>query len=186
MPSRFENLLLFFHDIDEDSYASSLNGKLLLTTEDEPLEKQVHGYVLNESLYSFGRYMRRHNQPLDRKFDFKQMFDAAAEGFDFSAERYITYLMRKNGKPNPFRVDIAVGEFEFHVCDSMEEAREVGKGLDGKPDIIPLWSELVIDRQTLSDLFNMRKVAWREADPEIVFNPSAYMRQKLAFPEFTP
>lgn len=187
MPSKFENLLLHFHDIEDTAYTYPLNNKLVLTSEDEPESNMVFGFVLNESMPDrLGRYMRRKNQPLSEKFNFMQMFDAGTSDFEFEEHHFTTFLMRKNGEKNPYPV-FKFGEFEAYVCETDEEIKHVGENLaKHEPKMITLYSQLMVNRQTLTGLFNMRKVDWREADPDIVLNPSAYMRQKLAFPGSEP
>lgn len=185
-PDDFKTKLVYFHDIDKESHTFSLNNRLMLVSEDEPGSGYVFGYVLNEPMRDrLGRMMKLENQPLSEKFNFVQVFDAGADNFEFSESHFMTFLMRENHKPNPYPVD-KFGPFEAMVCESWEEARHVGENLATRPNTIVLYSQLMVNRDTMVGLIRQRKADWCEADPDIVFDSSAFMRAKKAFPKLMP
>jgi hypothetical protein len=187
VPETFAGKLVYFHGIGEESYAHPLNDLLVLISEDEPLSEYVFGYVLNTPMEErFGRFMRRESQPLTDKFNFIQLLDSDREGFDFVEHHFITFLMRKNGEKNPYPVHSFGEFFEAYTCEDMEEARHVGQNLAHRKNTIVLYGQLLINHQTIVALTNQGKCAIREADPDIVFNSSGYMRALTAFPNLVP
>lgn len=187
LPETFASKLVYFHGIGEESYTYPLNDLLVLISEDEPLSQQVFGYVLNTPMEErFGRFMRREQQPLSDKFNFVQLLDSDREGFDFVEHHFITFLMRKNGEKNPYPVHSFGEHFEAYTCEDMEEAKHVGQNLAHRKNTIAVYGQLLISHQTMVALVLQGKCAIREADPDIVFNSSGYMRARSAFPDLVP
>lgn len=176
--------LILFSGIEEQEDLSVLNGKLLLTSEDEPGSDYVFGYILNNPLPERLRAILKQAGVKDApvKTQFMQIFYAAMEGLEpLYEEEYITLLARSNnpvGTSNEF----IFGPFAAYSCETAEEAAEMIKLLNGR-EVITLSSLSMIDRAELVNLINNKKARIRDADPDIVFNRSGFMRAQLAFPD---
>lgn len=180
--------LILFSGIKANAPLAGLNNKLLLTSEDEKGSDYVFGYVLNNSLPQRLRsFLKQSGVPnVPEAQQFKQIFDGAADGFEAVYEdECITFLVR-NGKKLETSNEFVFGTFKAYTCETPEEAAETLRLLEGR-ETIAISSLFMIERAQLVEAIEKGKAQIREADPEIVFNRSGFMRTLLAFPEkFTP
>lgn len=169
--------------LNKKSKLAPLAGKLLLTSEDEAGSDFVFGYVINTPLQTRLRAFLEQSGVSDipEVQPFKQIFDGAAEGFEpLYEEQFVTFLTRNGnriGTPNEY----TFGIYAAYACETPEEVAEMAKLLEGR-ETIAISSLCMIDRGLLVDALNKNQARIRDADPDIVFNKSGFMRTVLAFP----
>lgn len=175
--------LILFSGIEEGEDLSVLNGKLLLTSEDEAGSDYVFGYILNNPLPERLRAILKQAGLKDApvKTEFMQIFDAAVEGLEPLYEHECITLLARSNNPVGTSNEFIFGPFVTYTCETAEEAAEMIKLLNGR-EVVTLSSLSMIDRAELVGLINNKKARIRDADPDIVFNKSGFMRAQLAFP----
>lgn len=175
--------LVLFNGIKANAPLAALNNKLLLTSEDEKNSDYVFGYVLNNSLPQRLRsFLKQSGTPdVPETQQFKQIFDGAADGFEAVYEDECITFLTRNGKNLGTSNEFIFGTFKAYTCETPEEAVETLRLLDGR-ESIAISSLFMIDRAQLVDAVEKGKARIRDADPDIIFNRSGFMRTKLAFP----
>lgn len=179
--------LILFGAMAPDAPLAALSGKLILTSEDERGSDYVFGYVINNSLPQRLRsFLNQSVVPsIPETQQFKQIFDASAEGHGaWHEEEVITFLTRGGPRLNTPN-ELAFGPFVAYSCETAEEVAEMLPRLEGYDSII-LNNISMIERHDLIAAINDGSAKMRPVDSDIVFNKSAYMRTVLAFPQKAP
>jgi hypothetical protein len=175
--------LVLFDALLENSKLLTLKGKLLLTSEDESGSDYVFGYILNSPLPMRLRSFLKQSglSEIPEAQQFKQIFDGAADGFEAVYEEECIAFLTRNGNRLGTTNEFTFGEFAAYTCETPEEAAEMLKLLEHR-ETIAINSLCMIERDQLIEAINKNQAHIRDADPDIVFNKSGYMRTVLAFP----